>query len=124
MVYEKAACKRFTGRFFMDVIPLLPLFPFNDGLRIVADERPFTVHDVQLQVHAAAAHGLHGFGSGARQGPYTDIAQGFELAAFLIPIGRCAAISHHSDAFAAGAGFSYFVFIGQAHFDPLHQHAG
>ena len=60
MVYEKAACKRFTGRFFMDVIPLLPLFPFNDGLRIVADERPFTVHDVQLQVHAAAAQGLYG----------------------------------------------------------------
>ena len=77
MVYEKAACKRFTGRFFMDVIPLLPLFPFNDGLRIVADERPFTVHDVQLQVHAAAAQGLYGFGSGARQGPYADIAQGF-----------------------------------------------
>ena len=64
MLYEKAACKRFTDRFFMDAIPLLPLFPFNDGLRIVADERPFTVHDVQLQVHAAAAQGLYGFGRG------------------------------------------------------------
>ena len=64
IVHKKAACKRFTGRFFMDVIPLLPLFPFNDGLRIVADECPFTVHDVQLQVHAAAAQGLYGLGRG------------------------------------------------------------